>query len=457
MTPPVTPPRSWFDPPSAEELQVVGGRANQMSVGKDGRLFGIAAIRGTCHIGFSDQCVDVPRSVTDYAYFHTGEVECDDGSVVATGPIVIDTVHPSLRLAASDAQAFYADTGCALADVRMHDMTVGSQELVVYAGALRPTVSPTQLRTLRGSDGVSPDWRRIGGNLEQVALLAVNLSGFKVPALVASGGVDADVVLPGQPRVLIDGERIQALVAAGAPVSSSEARFTELAAQHEALLFELDDLRAAVAPVLAERRQARLSLALDRALAPRRARATAALDRLAAAMDATEQFAPAKRKSGWEAARKKHGEDAWNRNGPKKGESGASKKTEAKKTAKAKAAPAAGVAPRGRSEVMRDAQDANRDVQKLYRAAHEVGPDTVQPLDDLSDSLADVEYAAEQGLAGELAGAYRNAAERAGIAAEGFRGVKRGPGGVDYAAKLKTLQGDLQSEADRWDGVDRWE
>lgn len=148
--------------------------------------YGLLARWGTCHIGFDGRCVTPPRD-DDFAAFYTGKkVLTREGRLIPTGPLFMDTVHPDLRKQASDAQAFYADTGCAVADVRLYNGEHG----IVAAGVLRPDVDQLRARRLRSSD-VSPDWRAINGRLRMVALLAVNASGFNVPlveGIAASAG-----------------------------------------------------------------------------------------------------------------------------------------------------------------------------------------------------------------------------------------------------------------------------
>jgi len=64
------------------------------------------------------------------------------------------------------------------------------------SGALRPDLDPSNIRGLMASD-VSGDWRRIGGGLELVAVLAVNVPGFpkvrvrEIEGLVASLSIPA--------------------------------------------------------------------------------------------------------------------------------------------------------------------------------------------------------------------------------------------------------------------------
>jgi hypothetical protein len=206
---PVEPPAAWFSDPA-----FVGPTA--LTVSKDGEVKGHVAVFGSCHIGFGGgRCTEVPRSYTNYAGFLTASVLTAEGALVKTGQLTVDTVHPDLKLQASDAQSFYAHSGSGAADV-----AAGEDQFGIWIhGSLRPDCTANQVRALRGSD-MSPDWRTIQANgrkypREMCALLAVNNSGFKaLPALVASAGSDAgDWIMPGKTAArIVDGE-VEALVA----------------------------------------------------------------------------------------------------------------------------------------------------------------------------------------------------------------------------------------------------
>lgn len=242
MEVPANPPREWFLP--GEMLE-----PKPFTVHADGRCYGLVAQWGSCHIGFTDRCVQVPKSGAAYKHFRNKTVLTAEGELVATGPIFMDTVHPNLRLVASDAQSFYADTGCAVADVALYENEFG----IVAAGALRPGLSPEQVRRFRGSD-VSPDWRTIGGRLEVVGLLAVNVSGFVVESsLVASGGA---LSVPRGVWDSVAGE-VTALVAAGM-VRSDESELDALRSVIAELQLDVAELRAVLRPWRAERATAAL-------------------------------------------------------------------------------------------------------------------------------------------------------------------------------------------------------
>lgn len=190
-----TPPLEWFGNPNL-------AGPTPVSVTEDGRVFGHAAAWNSCHTGFADTCVSPPFE-NDYSYFTTGEVLTAEGHRVAVGQITLGTSHaPTRGMSVAKAIDHYGDTGTAVADV-----TAGVDDHGIWiAGAVRPGASVEQLHALRAS-ALSGDWRRIGGNLRMVALLAVNVPGFPIPrlstnvtsgkqlSLVASGIVehDADV------------------------------------------------------------------------------------------------------------------------------------------------------------------------------------------------------------------------------------------------------------------------
>lgn len=151
-----------------------------LTVSEDGRVFGHLATWGTCHIGFSDVCVTPPRSATDYALFHVGEVLTSDGSL-PVGKITLGTGHAESRLGAHAAAEHYDHTGTVVAVVRAGEDAHG----IWVAGLLTAGVTGDQIAELRRSP-LSGDWRRVNGRLELVAALCVNVPGFPIPRAVAA-------------------------------------------------------------------------------------------------------------------------------------------------------------------------------------------------------------------------------------------------------------------------------
>lgn len=175
---PVEPTRAWFERPT-------GNVGRSVNITDEGRVFGLVAPEGVCHTGILGECVTVPHSATDYAWFHLSSVKTAEGDVIPSGVITVDTGHASTArsVGAVAAMAHYDNTGTAVADV-----VVGEDERGIwFSGALRPDATPEQIRKLRGSK-LSGDWRPVHGNRELVAVLAVNTPGFPVVRqLVASG------------------------------------------------------------------------------------------------------------------------------------------------------------------------------------------------------------------------------------------------------------------------------
>lgn len=242
---PINPPSEWFT-----EFTPEGGRPHPVRVSPEGRVYGYVAVWGNIHIGYLDRTVGVPHSNCNYAKFRTGEVLTAEGHTIPTGRLVMDTVHPKTKgISASQAMAFYDHTGAAVADVAVYEDELGIQ----IAGALRPDVNASKVRVLRGSD-VSPDWRPFDGQLEMVALLAVNTSGFIVDGLVASAGEmnvsPEDFVTPGHSYIELDPVSGEIEVILGGNISEAleAARATDierLASLEERLSALEEDLREA--------------------------------------------------------------------------------------------------------------------------------------------------------------------------------------------------------------------
>lgn len=188
---PIVPPSSWFSNPKL-------GGPTPLTVDDDGRIYGHLAVWGQCHMGFGDRCIQPPHSPANYAHFLTGEILCDDGLRIPVGQITMNAGHASHQATAAQAARHYDNTASAAADV-----TAGEDEYGIWvAGAMRSTLAPAEIRALMASD-VSGDWRRIGGALELVAVLAVNVPGFPKIRVRETEGLVASLSLPafdGAPR-----------------------------------------------------------------------------------------------------------------------------------------------------------------------------------------------------------------------------------------------------------------
>jgi DNA-binding ferritin-like protein len=228
---PVTPPLSWFEKPELNG-------PTPLTVTDDGRVFGHIAAWHVDHIGMAFG-TKPPRSKSKYAYFHTGIIRTEEGTDVPVGQLTLAGGHASLEASARAAAKHYDDTGSAFADVHAGEDAHG----IWVAGALRPAISPEQVRAIRAS-APSGDWRPIQGALELVAVCQVNVPGFPIArARVASGSVMALVAA---------GARVLAQMKSD-PVSELAARIERLEQEKmEPVIAAAEDARARFAALKSE-------------------------------------------------------------------------------------------------------------------------------------------------------------------------------------------------------------
>lgn len=171
-------PAAFFDDP-----QLSGPTLPTMT--EDGRIFGHLACFNTCHTGILDHCEMVPRSIAQYAHFHTAPpVLLDSGQRTPVGRLTVGTGHVAdPHMAARPAMEHYDNTGTCFALVRVGEDEHG----VWFSGVASPGATDTQIQAGLAAP-LSGDWRQIGGNLELVAALAVNTPGFPIP----QGSTDRD-------------------------------------------------------------------------------------------------------------------------------------------------------------------------------------------------------------------------------------------------------------------------
>jgi len=166
--PSVLPPLDWFRKPDLD-------RYTPLVVSDTGRVFGHIANWDQCHVGLPG-CVTPPPSMTDYAYFHQSSQPTAEGTVLPVGTLVAGPRHADAQLAFHAATQHYDDPSAAVARVM-----AGEDEFGIWvAGWMLPTASEEARATFLSSP-VSGDWRRIGGNLEMIAICSVNSAGFPAP------------------------------------------------------------------------------------------------------------------------------------------------------------------------------------------------------------------------------------------------------------------------------------
>jgi hypothetical protein len=210
-------------------------------------VYGYIAQWGVCHIGISGVCTEAPPSKTDYWYYATGKVDTTEG-VVRVGQITMDTGHAPLRSNAKVAAAHYDNTGAAAADV-----AVGEDEFGIwFSGVLRSKVTDEQRHALRASGRVSGDWRTIGGDLELVAALAVNVPGFPIPHVRAGVYNGEQVSLVAAGLTMEEGPSEETLVAFSAEDIAAIARTAVSEYRHQ------EKVAAKAAPIRQALRQKKI-------------------------------------------------------------------------------------------------------------------------------------------------------------------------------------------------------
>lgn len=158
------PPIEYFARPEAVTPVTVDGD----------RVFGYVATWGTCHVGLPG-CTTAPSSQTQYAHFLRQEQRTATGESVPVGVLTVGGGHADPSAGVVPAMQHYDDVGSAVARV-----FAGEDEHGIWvAGWVPPYADPAKVQQLADLD-VSGDWRRVGGNLELIAVCAVNTPGFPV-------------------------------------------------------------------------------------------------------------------------------------------------------------------------------------------------------------------------------------------------------------------------------------
>lgn len=154
---------------------------------------GHAALWSTCHTSFPNACVTAPYEET-HEYFRLGEVLTAGGERVAVGSITLGTGHAPTTGDPRRAAEHYDHTGSCVAMVASGNDDHG----IWVAGVIKPGTPAGRVMELAAAK-LSGDWRRFGGKLRLVAMLAVNVPGFPVPRVRAqvSDGVQVGLTAAG--------------------------------------------------------------------------------------------------------------------------------------------------------------------------------------------------------------------------------------------------------------------
>jgi hypothetical protein len=187
---PMAPPKDWFFRPESSE-------PTPLTATSDGEVYGHLALFNQCHTAF-EHCELAPTSRSEYAYFHTGQIDTDEGDSINVGRITVGGKgsakggHASIVLGTQGAMEHYEKTGCVGAYVRASD----GQHGIWLSGAVRSDAPSERVRDMRANPP-SGDWRMENGSRELVAVLSVPVGGFPVPRyeahVVATGAAEEEV------------------------------------------------------------------------------------------------------------------------------------------------------------------------------------------------------------------------------------------------------------------------
>ena len=233
-------PRAYFANPDLDTLTplTIGPR----DAGGFRQVYGHIAPRNQCHVGFPNECITPPSSLSGYAFFHTGTVETDDG-VLSVGRLTFGGLHANPSgITWREAQRHYEDLCTVGADV-----IAGEDEFGVWiAGVMRDVLTDDQVRMFTNASP-SGDWRdvRRDGTLELIGVHQVATGGFPVPRQIAASAV-------------MHAGQVVALIAAGVPRNATcdedlpvegslEARVVMLESKFAEMAGEVSRLGAVVA------------------------------------------------------------------------------------------------------------------------------------------------------------------------------------------------------------------
>lgn len=182
---PVEPPAKWFENPQLT-------KPTPLQVTAEGRVYGHIAPWGVSHIGMAGSVVTPKNPTGRYPYFRTGYIVAAGGKKFDVGQLTLVGGHAPIGANHVDAVKHYDDTASAMADVVCGEDAHG----IWAAGALRPNVTPEQVRAMRACPP-SGDWRPINGRLELVAACHVNCQGFPIAKTMVAGGAITALVAAG--------------------------------------------------------------------------------------------------------------------------------------------------------------------------------------------------------------------------------------------------------------------
>lgn len=174
---PLEPPVEWFAPPT--EMPKDAG----CIVEPNGRVYGYLCHWNAVLMDGGKDRWTAPKSKHSYAFAHTGDTVCEDGTTIKTANLGGDAGHATKGQSIEDIQKFYENTQTQLARVRYGEDENG----VWFAGACWPTITDLDIAKMRASArsghwAVIGDWKDIRSGrqgYELVGACMVNIPGLK--------------------------------------------------------------------------------------------------------------------------------------------------------------------------------------------------------------------------------------------------------------------------------------
>lgn len=201
-----------------------------------GRIFGHVAVFSEKHRSVGLGHISPPRSRTGYAHFHSSPpVYLSDGTRLPVGRLTVGIGHaPTSGVSNAEAQAHYDNAEACFALVRAGEDTTG----IWVSGVAAPWSTPERVEMGLAAP-LSGDWRPYGGDLELVAVLAVNTPGFLCRSTTDSRGNPLSLVASMSPRPSTAVTAVPTFAdikAAVAEALAESAQAAELARRRDAVL-----------------------------------------------------------------------------------------------------------------------------------------------------------------------------------------------------------------------------
>lgn len=203
-----------------------------LQITDEGRIVGHVACWSERHRSVGLGHISPPRSKSDYANFHTSPpVKLSDGTLLPVGRLTVGIGHaPTTGVSNAAAQVHYDNPEACFALVR-----AGEDEHGIWVSGVAAPWASAEKVEMGLSSPMSGDWRPYGGDLDLVAVLAVNTPGFVCRGSGSGAGL-ALVASLGPSRIGSGGLTVEDVKAAVAEVLDERAAAEQFAARRSTVL-----------------------------------------------------------------------------------------------------------------------------------------------------------------------------------------------------------------------------